>query len=100
MNDAQLFLVEQFPGVFQEHEAVRALPLRIGVGEMRANVAEPGGSEECIAQSVGQNITIGMADRAFIEWNLDSPDDQLASFGETVEVVANSAADAHAFFSE
>jgi len=52
MNDAQLFLVEQFPGVFQEHEAVRALPLRVGVGEMRSDVSERRGAQQGVAERV------------------------------------------------
>src|SRR5882672_4257601 len=44
-------------------------------------------------------IAVGMAYRAFVEWDFDAADDQLAPFGEAMQVVADAAADAHAFCS-
>ena len=65
---------------------------------MRADVAESRGAEQRVAKRVGYNVAIGMADGAFVEWDFDAADDELAAFGEAMQVVADAAANAHAFF--
>jgi len=93
--DCQKLFIEKFARVFEEHQAVRAFPLGIGVGEMRADIAERGGSKQRIANRVGENITIGMTDWTFVEGDDDAADDERTAFGKTVEIVANAASEAH-----
>ena len=69
-----------------------ALPFRIGIREMRADVAEARRAEQRVAKRVAQHIAIGMAHRAFVERNFDSADHQLAAFGQAVQIVADSGA--------
>ena len=93
--DSQMLFIEKFARVFEERQAVRAFPLGIGVGEMRADIAERGGSKQRIANRVGENITIGMTDWTFVEGDDDAADDERTAFGKTVEIVANAASEAH-----
>jgi len=37
-----MLVIEKFARVFEEHQAVRALPLGIGVRKMRANISQRG----------------------------------------------------------
>jgi hypothetical protein len=93
--DCQKLFIEKFARVFEEHQAVRAFPLGIGVGEMRADIAERGGSKQRVANRVGENITIGMTDWTFVEGDDDAANDERTAFGKTVEIVANAASEAH-----
>src|ERR1700751_3662442 len=92
--DSQMLFIEKFARVFEERQAVRAFPLGIGVGEMRADIAERGGSKQRVANRVGENITIGMTDRTFVEGDDDAADDERTAMGKTVEIVANAASEA------
>src|SRR5260221_14739965 len=96
--DGEMFFVEKFTGVFKKLQAVRALPLGIGVREMCADVAKPSGAQQRVAERVRDYIAIGMAYGAFVERDFDAADDELAPFGEAMQVVPNAAARAHAFF--
>jgi hypothetical protein len=98
MFDGEMFFVEEFAGVLEKLQAVGTLPLWIGVREMGADVSEARGTEQSVAKRVGYNVAIGMADGAFIEWDFDATDDELAALREAMQVVADAAADAHAFF--
>src|ERR1700746_3969361 len=49
MFDGEVFIVEQLLGMLQEPEAVRYFPFRIGVREMRADVAKPRRAEKSVA---------------------------------------------------
>ena len=96
--DAKMFFVEEFAGVLEELKAIGALPLGVGVGKMCPDVAQTRRAEERVAERVGYDIAIGMADGALVKGDFDAADDQLASFGEAMQIVADAAADAHAFF--
>ncbi len=43
------------------------------------------------------SVAIGMADRPFVERQFDATDDELSSFAQAMQVVADAAARAHAF---
>src|SRR5215469_14102133 len=87
--DVQMFFVDKFAGVFEKQKTVRSLPLGIAVREMRADVTKPGCSEQGVTHGVSKHITVGMANRAFVERQRDAADDQGAAFGEPVQVVAD-----------
>ena len=93
--DGKVPFVKKFANVFEKVKAVRAFPLGIAIREMRANIAEAGGTEERIANGVREDVAIGMPDRPFAEGNYDAADDEIAASGEAMQVVANSAAKAH-----
>jgi hypothetical protein len=42
----------------QQHSAIRASKLLICVGEMSANIAEPGGPQQCVTYRVQHHITV------------------------------------------
>jgi abortive infection bacteriophage resistance protein len=63
---------------------------------MRPNIAETRGAEQSVTERMRQYISVGMSDRSFIKRKFDAADDQLAAFLETVKIVANAAAHAHA----
>src|SRR5450432_1470365 len=91
LNGKGLFL-QELSGVLQEHHAVSALPLRIGIGEVRSDVAEASGAKESVAQGVSQNIAVGMTDRAFVERKLDAANNELAPRLQPMQIVSNAAA--------
>jgi hypothetical protein len=96
--DGEMFFVEEFAGVLEEQKAVRALPFGIGVGKVGADVAKASGAKKGVAERVGYHVAVGMAYWAFVEGDFDAADDELAAFREAVQVVADAAANAHAFF--
>jgi len=95
--DLEGVLVEKLTRVLEEEKAVGALPPGVGIGKMRADVAKPGSAEERVAESVGHDVAIGVADGSLVEGDFDAADNELAAFGETVKVVANAATNAHDF---
>ena len=48
----------------EQHERVGARPLRVGVGEVLADVAEPGGAEQRVGDGVGDDVGVAVADAA------------------------------------
>ena len=92
VNDAETASFEQLAGVLEEKEAGRVLPLRICVREMRADVAEGGGTEKRVAECVAEDVSVGMADGAFVERDLDAANHQLAAFLEAMQIVADAGA--------
>src|ERR1700685_2744435 len=64
MRNAQPGSVQQCSGMREEDQAGRALPLRIGVRKMLADIAESGRAQDCVAHRVAQHVTLGMAQRA------------------------------------
>ena len=65
--DPKALIVQQFAGMFEEQQAVGALPSGIRVGKVPTDVAEPGSSEQSVAQGVRQNIAIGVARWTFVK---------------------------------
>src|SRR5260370_38459376 len=92
MRDAKPPLVKQFARVLEEKQARSAFPLRIRVRKMRADVAEPGSSQQRVAQGVAQDVAIGMSDRAFVERHMDPAEDQVSPLCQPVQVEADSRA--------
>jgi hypothetical protein len=78
--------------VFKEYQTIRAFPPGIGVGEMRADVAEARSPEQRIAHRVSKDVAVRVADGPFIEGNRDAADHQGPAFGEAMQIIANAAA--------
>jgi len=95
--DDETLGVEESAGVLEKDETVGAFPLGIGVGEMRADVAEARGTEQGVAKSVSEDVAIGMTNRTFVEGDLDTADDELPTFREAMKIVADAAAGGHDF---
>src|SRR5215469_8026504 len=96
--DGEMLFIKQLAGVLKEQKAVRALPLGIGVGKMHADIAEAGRSKQRVTERVRHDVAVGMPHRSFVKRNLNAADDELSAFRKAVQVVADAAADAHAFF--
>ena len=62
------------------------------------DVAEPRSPQQRIAKRVGHHVAVRMPHWALLVRHFNSPDDQLAPFGQAMQVIANAAAVAHAFF--
>jgi hypothetical protein len=92
-----MFFVEEFAGVFEEYETVGAFPFGIGVGEMRAYVAEGSGAEKRVTHGVSEYVAIGVSNWTLVEWQSDAADDERAAFGEAMQIVADSATDSQPF---
>src|ERR1700722_10483746 len=92
MADLKAAPIEQLSGVLEKQQARGTLPLGIRVWEMRADVAETGGSEERVAQGVSEYVSIGMSDRSLFERHFNSADHQLSAFRQAMKIVSNSRA--------
>ena len=62
----------------EEREAVGALPLRIGIGKVAADVAEAGGAENRVGGRVAGDVAVGVAERARVERDRHAADDRAA----------------------
>ena len=89
VRDPQTPLRQKAADVLQKAQAMHIFPTRIRVREMRADIAEPRGTENRVADSMRQRVSIGMADRSFFERNFDSAEHKLAPCGEPVQVITN-----------
>src|ERR1700735_3055505 len=92
MRDTEAALVEQLARLHEKRQARGALPLRVPIGEMRADIAEAPRAKQSVAKGVTEHVAIGMPHRPFFERNFDAADHEFAAFGEAVKVVANSGA--------
>jgi hypothetical protein len=57
---------------------------------MRANIAESRCSENRVANRMRQCVAVGMSYGSLGKWNFDAAEDQLATFGEAVQIVSDS----------
>ncbi len=81
--------------VAQQHPAVGALPPRIRVGEVHADVAQRQRAEDRVADRVEQDVGIGMPVETAIEGDRHAAQNEPASGDERVDVEAIADADAH-----
>jgi len=65
---------------------------------MRADVSQTRRAQQRVAECVGHDVAVGMSHGALVERDFDAADDELAPLGEAMQVVADAAANAHAFF--
>ena len=80
-------------GLGQQHDGIGAAELRIGVGKVPADVAEPGRAEQRIGDRMQQHVGIRMAEQAGAVRHLDAAQDQLAARHQLVNVPALADAD-------
>ena len=61
----------QFLGVAQEHQAVAALPSRIGIGKVHADIAQRGRAEDGVGNGMSEHVGVGVAFQAEFarEWS-------------------------------
>src|SRR4029077_19577649 len=64
-------------------------------GEALADAPLAGGTEQRVDHGVGQHVGVGVPVQAPLVRNLDAPEDQPASGGETVGVKADAGQNAH-----
>ena len=74
-------------GLPQQLDAVGVFPTRVRVGEVTADVAQPGGAEDCVRGGVARDVGIGMAERAAVRWECHAGDHQATSVHQPVQVV-------------
>lgn len=88
VNDAETLLLEEVAREFEKTDGAGIFPAWIGIGEVSADVGEAGGAEECVGDGVNEDVAIGVASGAAVEWDVDAADDEGAAGFEAVEVVA------------
>ena len=88
--DREAFRVHHLDGPAQQVDARGALPLRIGVGEMAADVAGARGAEDRVGDGVAYRIGIRMSREASLKRNRDAAENERPALDETVKVVAHS----------
>src|SRR6266567_6306206 len=84
-----MLLVQQLLGVLQKEQAVCALPLRIRIRKMRADISQARRAQQRVAERVRQHVAVRMPDGTFVKRQLDASDDKLASFRQPVQVVTD-----------
>ncbi|MNH07293.1 hypothetical protein D3C76_1250950 [compost metagenome] len=72
----------------QQHAAVGALELRIGVGEVLADIAQRRSAKQGIAQGVQQDVAIGMGQQPELVRNAHPTQGDEIAFREAVHIVA------------
>ena len=72
----------------EQRERVGAAVLRVGVGEVMADVAERGGAEQGIGDRVAERVGVGVAEQAVRVRDLDAAEDELPAGDEGVRVPA------------
>ncbi len=79
--------------VAQQHAAVGALELRVGVREMLADIPQRRGTKQRVAQRVQQHVAVGMGEQPEPVWNPHAAKRDVVAFTEAVHVVT--VADTH-----
>ena len=75
--------------VAQQRHRVGVAPQLVGVGEVLADVAEPGRAEQGVDDRVGEDVGVGVACEAALAGDLDPAQDQPAAVLEAVGVDAD-----------
>ncbi len=75
--------------VRQQHDARRALPARVGVGIVLADVAGPGGAEDRVGHRVADDVGIGVPERATLGRHGHAAEHERPAFDQPVQVVAD-----------
>ena len=92
VRDAQPAPRHQAANVFEEPQAIGALPFRIGIRKMSPDVAHPGRAEQSIANSMHQYVTIGMAHWPLIEGHLNAAKNKWPASRKPVQIVPDACA--------
>src|SRR6266850_580951 len=95
--DREFLLFKKLLGMFEEQQAVGALPLRIAIRKMRADISEPRRTKQRIAKRMRQHVAVRVPHRPLVERQLHPANDKLSPRFQPVQVVADAAARAHAF---
>src|SRR5690606_37996096 len=77
----------QLQRMAQQYPAVGALGLRIGVGEVPADVAQRGGTQNRVGQRVQHHVTVGMGHQATVMGDLDPAQSDVIALTKPVNVV-------------
>src|SRR3712207_3255348 len=81
----------EFPSLAQDLYGVHVPVALVGVGEVVADVFEPGGPEQGVGYGVGENVGVGVTEEASFEGNFHATEDEFAGGahrGEGVNVHA------------
>ena len=91
--DGQAGRRERRDDVAQQPERVGVLPLRLGVGEVRADVAQACGAEQRVDHRVREHVGVGVAGEPLLVGHLDAAEDQPPPGREAVGVDPEPGAD-------
>jgi len=80
--------VDQRNHMTQQHAAVGALELRVGVRKVFADITQRGRAEQGIAQGVQQDVTVGVSEQPEAVCNAHAAQSNEIAFSETVHIVA------------
>ncbi len=76
--DLEAEFVHQIAGMFEESEARSIFPVRVVVGKMLADVAEPGGAEQGITNRVRHRIAVRVPGQALVKRYLHPAQDEFS----------------------
>ncbi len=79
VTDFEAELIHQIAGMFEEAEARSIFPVRVVVGKMLADVAEPGGAEQGITNRVRHRIAVRVPGQALVKRDLHASEDEFTS---------------------
>ena len=72
----------------EQPQRVGVLPLLVGVGKVRAEIAERARTEERVADRVGQHVAVAVSERAAVVVDAHAADDERPPFDQPVRVEA------------
>src|SRR3989344_321873 len=87
IRDFPAALGNGFFDLAQQLAAVYVLVLRIGIGKMPADSAEPGGAEAGIADGMNENVGVGMAVQSLAVRDFHAAENQIAPGDQRMHVV-------------
>src|SRR5260370_21669782 len=86
---AELAFSQQMADALQKSQARHILPFRIGIREMRADVAQASRAEQRVANRVCQRIAVGVSHGSFVERNFDAAEYKFAAFRKAVKIMSD-----------
>ena len=90
VSDLVTFCGNEVDDAFEDDLAVHVECLLGVVGEVVTNIAHVGGAEECVADSVDEDVGIAVTEQSHGVRNLYTSQNQFTAFHEFVDVVAHS----------
>ena len=92
IHDFKACLLDFLAHLAQQLQAVGALEGRVGIREVRADIAEARGTQQGIANRMQQHVGIAMAQEALLVRDIHPTDNALAAFHQFVNVKTNTRA--------
>ncbi len=80
---------QQLHRLFQNDLTIHVQRRVAGVGEVIADVAQVGSTEQRVADGVDEHVGVAVSQQSFAMFDLDAAEPEVAAFDELVDIVAH-----------